>query len=271
MPTILVAAPRALPLSRSYIKLHTRISITDEDLLLDSFIRTAAADIEAATWRQLVTATFDYTLHGFPCSPRIRLPRAPMRKVESIRYLDDAGVQQTFDSSNYRAVAQGDDEPGYVELGYGKTWPTTYPVMNAVTVRFVGGYATPIGSVDVDANTISAVGHTYADGDVLQLSTLDGDLPSPLQPDRDYYARDVVAGISLELSETSGGSAIDLEDQGGGRNFLGVIPPPLLHAIALLVRHFDENREAVLIGTTAMSMPLAVAAMIAPYSLASRL
>lgn len=267
MPTIQVAGPRALPASRDYIKRYSRISQSDEDLLVDSWLRSATLDIQASTWRQLVTSTCEHVRDCFPFSGVWRLPRAPLRKVESIRYLDDAGAEQTLATSVYRVVQRGETEPGLIELAYGQSWPTTYPVMGAVRARFVAGYATPF-SADPASDVLSAAGHSSVDGDLVQLSTSDGDLPSPLERERDYYARDVVVGVSLKLAATAGGAAIDIEDGGTGLNFLGVIPDPLLQAIALLVRHFDANREPVITGSIVAEMPMSIRSLIAPYVLA---
>ena len=266
MPTIVVSAPRAQPVSRSYVKLHSRIVLADEDLLLDTWIRTATDEVQSLTWRQLVTAIFDYVGDCFPSGSLIRLPRAPLRRVESIKYLDASGVEQTFASANYRVLPGSDIEPGYVELGYGKTWPTTYPVRNAVTIRLTGGYATPFAA-DPTTDVLGAAGHPYADGDVLRAFSTDGDLPSPLALDRDYYARDVVAGVSLKLSEAAGGAAIDIEDGGTGLNFLGVIPLPFIHAIALQVRDYDAHREAAALG----GVTPAVSSLLSGYSLQSHM
>lgn len=270
MPTIAIAGPRAQPVSRTYVKQHCKVTVTDDDTLLDAWIRTATSDIEAETWRQLITATYDYSFDAFPICGGFLVPRAPLRKVESITYLDSAGNLQTLSASVYRVVRQGDIEPGFIELTYGQTWPSTYPVANAVTVRFVAGYATPF-SADAPTDVVTAPGHTYIDGEVLRVSTLDNALPTGLALEADYYARDVVAGASLKLAATAGGAAIDLTTNGTGANFLGCVPPPLLQSIALLIRHFDANREPLLIGSIVAELPLSIRALTSPYSLANRL
>lgn len=43
------------------------------------------------------------------------------------------------------------------------------------------------------------------------------------------------------------------------------VPQPLLQAMRLLVGHFYENREASVIGTSAVALPFAVDALLAPY------
>lgn len=44
-----------------------------------------------------------------------------------------------------------------------------------------------------------------------------------------------------------------------------VVPMPLQHAMKLLIGHWYENREQVVTGTIATSMPDGVAALISPY------
>jgi uncharacterized phiE125 gp8 family phage protein len=43
------------------------------------------------------------------------------------------------------------------------------------------------------------------------------------------------------------------------------VPSDLIHAVALLVAHWYENREAVITGTIASQLPLGVSAILAPY------
>jgi uncharacterized phiE125 gp8 family phage protein len=43
------------------------------------------------------------------------------------------------------------------------------------------------------------------------------------------------------------------------------VPPPILHAIRILVGHWYEHREPVVTGTIVAQLPLSVEALIAPY------
>lgn len=47
----------------------------------------------------------------------------------------------------------------------------------------------------------------------------------------------------------------------------GAVPEPIRLAILLMVGHFYENREAVLVGQTAADLPLGVDALLSPYRL----
>ncbi len=259
----LVSGPRALPISLTQAKKHLREDGSDQDYIIDALIRAAAESVQNETDRQLVTATHDVAFDAFP-GGAWRMPRAPLRDVTHVKYFDTNGAQQTLAASVY--LVDKAREPGRLSLAYQQVWPPTYSVPNAVTVRQVSGYATPF-TADAATDVLGAAGHPYASGELVRLSTTENDLPAPLSPNTDYYARDVVAGVSLKLALTSGGAAIDITDQGVGTHFLGAVPQPLIAAMLLAIGHGYENRESVNVGSSVTEMPLAAQSLIAPYRL----
>jgi len=60
-------------------------------------------------------------------------------------------------------------------------------------------------------------------------------------------------------------NAVDVEFVAGYGAAGSDVPEPLLQAMKLLVGHWFENREGVLIGVTARELPLAVQSLIFPY------
>lgn len=70
-------------------------------------------------------------------------------------------------------------------------------------------------TADAGTDVLTATGHTFENGNGVQLQTDGGTLPAPLEADVLYYVRDV-SGDTLKLSETLGGAAIDLTDAGSG-------------------------------------------------------
>lgn len=234
----LVTSPRALPISLAEAKLQRRIESSDtgEDNLLTALIRAAVDYAERATRRQLVLATWDAKYDAFPSGP-FSLPPSPLRKVASISYLDTAGASQTLATSYYTAFT--DEEPGAVRLAYGQAWPATRDIENAVTVRFRAGHLIPFSA---SGATLTGYDHPFANGDVVLLSTTDGDLPAGLATDTPYYVVSV-SGDTLGLSATSGGSAITTTDAGTGTHFLGTLPGMIREGMHLLIGHWYENRE----------------------------
>lgn len=259
----LISGPLALPISLAQAKKHLRVDDSDQDYIIDALIRAAVEDVQNEASRQLVTATYDVAFDGFP-SGAWRLPHAPLRNVTHVKYLDTNGAQQTLPTSVY--LVDRAREPGRISLAFQQVWPPTQSIPNAVTVRQVCGYATPF-SADTSSNVLTATGHPYADADLVRLSTTENSLPAPLSADTDYYARDVVAGVSMKLALTAGGAAIDITTAGTGTHFLGVIPQPLISAMLLTIGHGYENRESVNVGSSVTEMPLAVRSLIAPYRL----
>lgn len=69
-------------------------------------------------------------------------------------------------------------------------------------------------TADAGANTLTANGHAFIDGDLVTLTTT-GTLPSPLTTSDTYEVRDV-SGSTLKLAATVGGAAIDITTTGTG-------------------------------------------------------
>lgn len=129
--------PVDLPAARYQCGISEDNGYNDQNLL--SLINAARKYVEQRINRQLVTATWDLLLDRFPCSSEaILVPLAPLVSVTSISYLDSAGTQTTWSSSNYRVSTSR--EPGRIVPVVGQTYPTTYGTVDAVTVRFVAGY-----------------------------------------------------------------------------------------------------------------------------------
>lgn len=140
----LTTAPAVEPLSLTEAKNHARVDIGDDDDLLTDEIQAAREWVETYTRRQLITAT--WTLHLSGWSNTIRLPRPPLQSVESIKYRDVDGVEQTLSTDVYEVHT--DCLPGEVRLAYGQTWPgvrDSHP--DAIEIEFVAGYGDASSSV----------------------------------------------------------------------------------------------------------------------------
>jgi len=145
----LIAGPTLEPLDIDEAKKALRFGSTTEDTLFDLWISGARQDFETQTGRQLLTATYELWLGGTPCERRIELPRPPLQSVESIKYDDSEGVEQTMDAALYTVVApQGPHaRRGWIELASGACWPIVTPKAKALRIRFVAGYGDAPGDV----------------------------------------------------------------------------------------------------------------------------
>jgi len=171
MPAQLVTAPAAEPVTLEEAKLNLRVDIDDDDALIASLIVAARVDAETITRRALVTQQWKMVGDRFP-SPMagrlteywlgqqwglagmggissflptdktgygILLPFPPLQSVDSIKYIDAGGVQQTLSSSVYKVDTVS--EPARVLPAFGQCWPTTRQEINAVEVTFTCGYS----------------------------------------------------------------------------------------------------------------------------------
>lgn len=142
----LVTAPVSDPVTLIEAKAQCRVDSDDEDGLIAGFLLAARQGVEDFTRRCLSTSTWDLTIDcGWPCQrvqgysrQRIMLPKPPLQSVESVQYVDTAGVTQTLAADQYLVDASGME--GRIEPAYNVTWPSVRNQMAAVRVRFVAGY-----------------------------------------------------------------------------------------------------------------------------------
>jgi uncharacterized phiE125 gp8 family phage protein len=144
------------PVTLDEAKLHLRVDDTDEDALIQGLISAARETCEDRTEGTVPVTGWRLTLDTFPDA--IKLPRPPIVSVESVRYLDTAGVQQTLSPMDY--VVDTVSSPGYIVPAFGKAWPETRDQINAVEVEYTAGSATPPPAVQ--AWMLLAIGEMFA-------------------------------------------------------------------------------------------------------------
>lgn len=150
---------------------------TTADPLLAGYLTAARLHVEGRDgWlnRALVTQTWDLFLDRFPCA--IVLPLPPLQSVTSVTYLDNTGASQTLATNQYRVDTAR--VPARITPAYGVTWPNTYGVPNAVTVRFVAGYGAPAavpGPIRLGLTMLAA--HFYEHREPVLVGTIQARLP----------------------------------------------------------------------------------------------
>lgn len=156
MGLVTITAPTDLPVSTAELKTQLRIDFADDDALLDRYIEAATDYVQIRSKHQLIDATFEYTIDGFPgstlfngttavkasptspLSTTIQLPKYPVQSITSIKYIDTDGNEQTLSSSLYQLDET--HRPCRVSPAYNETWPDTRAQMEAVAIRFVSGH-----------------------------------------------------------------------------------------------------------------------------------
>ncbi len=158
MAWVQTVAPTAEPVTA--LELAQQLLLPEDEAKAQStyiadLIAEAREYAEDRLGQQLVTATWQLTLDGFPRhdpirdrtnaswleAVTIRPPKPPLRSITSVQYLDPAGVLQTWSSSLY--VVDTANRPGRIMPAFGQIWPFTLPTANAVTITYVAGYGDP--------------------------------------------------------------------------------------------------------------------------------
>ena len=137
----LLTPPVIEPVTVQEASRHCRV---DEDIpdyfLIEGFITASRQSIEEYLRRQLLTATWKYSLDRFP--NLIKLPRPPAQSVTMIEYIDENEQLQTLDPSQYQVDVAS--EPARVMVAKGQSWPSTsFEVFNKVQITYVAGWTNP--------------------------------------------------------------------------------------------------------------------------------
>ena len=151
----LITAPAAEPVTLTEAKAHLRVDHTDEDALISALISAARTYCEQFTARAFVSQTWELVIDEFPTS-EIMIPLPPLQSVESIKYDDSDGNEQTLGALDYDVDTVS--QPGWV-VPVTTGWPTsTWDGINAVRIRFVAGYDPGTDSpIDLAANVPQSI------------------------------------------------------------------------------------------------------------------
>ncbi|PZO17635.1 MAG: hypothetical protein DCF26_09410 [Burkholderiales bacterium] len=135
--------PVAEPLTLAEVLGHLRedASVSDADVL--DLITVARETCEDRTERTMLSTPWRLTMDSFPDA--FELVQPPIIAVQSVQFVDEAGVLQTLDPADY--TLDNVSEPGYLVPAYGKEWPATRNQPNAVVVNYTAGYGTLPSSV----------------------------------------------------------------------------------------------------------------------------
>src|SRR5688572_20632121 len=113
MATKLITGPANEPVSLAEIRNIVRVTATNDDADLTSYIVTARERCELILGRSLLPQTWELVLDKFPCKPiKLKWPR--IIGITSIKYLDPStGLEVVLASNLYRVDV--DNEPGLLE------------------------------------------------------------------------------------------------------------------------------------------------------------
>ncbi|HYD13200.1 MAG TPA: head-tail connector protein [Allosphingosinicella sp.] len=102
-----------LPVALAEVKAFLRISVSDEDALLAGLVRAAADLCEAFTGRALIERAVEEMVAA--STARIRLNAGPVRSIDGVAAIDEAGEATALAAGNYAAEIDAGGE-GWVRL-----------------------------------------------------------------------------------------------------------------------------------------------------------
>ncbi|MCE9635595.1 MAG: head-tail connector protein [Planctomycetes bacterium] len=170
MGLLLLEGPAAPLVSLAEAQIHVRSENPEESALLASMVLAATAQAEAYCRRRFVTQRWRATFDRFP-DEALFLPHPPLASVEAVTYADTAGVAQVLAPADY--LVRTAETPGEVIPAYGKSWPSTRDVADAVAVDFTCGYGDPSDVPEaVKRAVLLLVGTLYANRESVAPTTM---------------------------------------------------------------------------------------------------
>lgn len=167
----LITPAAGLPVTLARAKAFLRVEGTDEDDLIGALLGAAVGHLEQVTGRRFGTETWALCLDSF--SDTILLQYGPVQSVTGIEYLDQAGATQQAPAELWREDLVSD--PARIVRRPGASWPQVLDAPNAVTVRFVAGYADL--PLPLQQAVLLLVGHWYTNREAATTGTISTELP----------------------------------------------------------------------------------------------
>ena len=134
------SGPTTEPITLDELKLRLRVTSCDFDSELLDMLKAARQQVEADTYRRLITQTVvmyqeDFTSLLGPVEIRL----APVQSITHVKYYDRDDALQTFSAADYYANLTS--TPPEIRLKEARQWPNTSLYRpNKVEITMVAGY-----------------------------------------------------------------------------------------------------------------------------------
>lgn len=143
--------PTVEPVSTAEAKAHMRIEHSADDTYIAALIKAARRWCENFQVRSFISTTWSWSFTQFPCGRPIEVPWSPLQSVTSIKYVDDAGTQQTLATTVYQEYTKR--TPGQIDLKYLQEWPSVRGDKDGIEVIYIAGYGNASTDVPEDVTT----------------------------------------------------------------------------------------------------------------------
>ncbi len=136
----ITSSPAAEPVTLDEAKTQLRVDANDEDGLIQSLISVARRKVEQETGRILISQTVVAYWDTWPAAGILPLPVYPAAAITHVKYIDEDGTLQTWDSANYSTDLVGMTPRIVIKPDIDAPDVGEYP--NAVQVTYTAGGAT---------------------------------------------------------------------------------------------------------------------------------
>lgn len=171
--------PEDEPLTLEEVKEYLRVDTDSEADLITSFIIAARRQVEARTYRPLITQSWLLSLDFSEISDIVEINKFPLQTVDSIKYFDIDGNIQTIDSSKY--IVDKNSNPCRVQF---TDLPSTIKnQINAMQIKFTCGYGDLASDVpdDIKLAMKFIIGHYYENRQDVVTGTQVNEIPQSSQ------------------------------------------------------------------------------------------
>jgi uncharacterized phiE125 gp8 family phage protein len=143
------------PVSVDDMMLHSRVDSDAEYSYLEGLVMVARRYVEQVTRRVYMPAVLEWTLDAWPSARYIEVESPPLRAVESVKYVSEAGSETVFNASNY--IVDTAPAPGQIWLRRDASWPSeTLRESGAIKIRYTAGYSDVLGASPTQAQITAA-------------------------------------------------------------------------------------------------------------------
>ena len=134
-----LTAPTLEPLTLAEVKQQCRVDASDDDAFLQRAIKSAREVIEGPHGAGIIMIASQWQMRLDCLIPELWIPMGPVLSIDTLAYIDEAGVVQTLPAQTYQ-WRKGSFE-ARIRPAYGLSWPTVRRAFDAVRVTFTAGYA----------------------------------------------------------------------------------------------------------------------------------
>lgn len=131
--------PTDQPITLAEAKLHLRVDIDEDDLLIRSLIDAATAACEHLMGRAIMPQKWQLSVGSFGEGVLV-LQRPTVTEIDSFTYVDPSGATKPLAPAEYRLII-GSDYTAAVVPAYNASWPAVISQTDSINVVFSCGYA----------------------------------------------------------------------------------------------------------------------------------